>query len=172
MPNSHRDVWQQVAQALQHVSVAVLKMESHMSVPDALTAGFHPLVVMLNDAADVIADTFAPAVQIPEGEVNGLMWNLQIVRSIRQRLAATFVDATTKDQHSKPPTAAKIRRARIDRAAAEDATAHSLVDDVSHYLCTACKARVPKTVGLRWLATPCHPAESNGVIFRRVIKYG
>ena len=90
LPSTQCDIWVDVRQHLGTHKLCVIKVESHQTVAEAISANVHPILFRLNDTADFVAGKVGKRIHVDSGTEKGMSYAQIVAHRIRQRLAATL----------------------------------------------------------------------------------
>ena len=170
-PQSHADLWADVFKELgaRQGRCTVVRIDSHLSESEAVGLEIPLEYFHANAEADRIAGVQAEGAQLDPILIKEVhSWD-QAARLVRDRLAATFLDAVDKDPHREasfeklPKTDRRgvLKAERMLRALR--GTQHrSRVRVGKTWRCKDCGGRPSAGVLLQWLASPCVPLDARG----------
>ena len=156
-PRSNLDLWVAIKKESANRKVALVKVESHMELSDAMLRKVPFLHVFANKQADALAGAMAEEAALQPGVIEGVRWGEAITASVRTRLAAVYLDAAEKDKRAKEltPKEKKVTEGKLKRKA--KLSQHQIRFEQGHVRCLRCSSRVVKASASKFLESQCIP---------------
>ena len=159
-----------VREVLSKVNLIAHKVESHLTVQEAIDKRVPKGWFLANEAADAAAKCAAEEAQVPEHEISLVQWADATGYQIRNRAAGVLKHVIEVDQRAPKPKVGHRGRAerkpRVTRLQKLlQGSQHKVTKGGSkkrpRYTCAVCHASDTNTVIKDWLKKPCVPWPAN-----------